>query len=75
MNNPDAWLSDNNSFLPGRLLLGNQPVLKQNGRNKFNGKIRDFRRKNKTPGRFDHAEIRGLLILVLFCQSKFKTRQ
>ncbi|MCS3800344.1 hypothetical protein GGD38_005724 [Chitinophagaceae bacterium OAS944] len=50
MNNLDAWLSDNNGFLPGRLLLGNQPVLTQNGRNKFNGKNRDFRRKNKAPG-------------------------
>ena len=29
MNNLDAWLSDNNGFLPGRLLLGNQPVLTQ----------------------------------------------
>jgi len=60
---------------PAGCCMGNQPVLTQNGRNKFNGKIRDFRRKNKAPGRFDHAEIRGLLILVLFCQSNFKTGQ
>jgi hypothetical protein len=42
---------------------------KVNGCSKFNGKNRDFQRKNKAPGRFEHAEIRGLLIIVLFCHS------
>ena len=42
---------------------------KVNGSSKFNGKNRDFQRKNKAPGRFGHAEIRGLLIIVLFCHS------